>query len=86
MMPENDAFNQLQPRDHFKLLGAIPDVIIFNTAVPAAYPNGRKLTDDVVDLVGDPRITTTDGPTFPSANDVPFLETFPYLAPPHPAP
>jgi hypothetical protein len=39
------------------------------------------LTDDVVDLVGDQRILGNDAP-FPNENDVPFLNRFPYLAPP----
>jgi hypothetical protein len=57
--------------------------MIYNTALPAVYPNGRALTDDVVDAVGDVRVLDNDSP-FPSANDVPFLSAFPYLAPPHP--
>ena len=56
---------------------------IYDTARPAAYPNGRALTDDVVDLVGDPRVLETDGPLFPTENDMSFLPNFPYLAPPH---
>jgi len=79
--PENDPMNTLHPRFQAKLLGGAPDVMIFDTSLPAAYPNGRELTDDVVDLVGDARVLGNDAP-FPSANDVPFLATFPYLAPP----
>ena len=81
--PENDAFNMLRPRDHFKKLGQVPDVVVFNTSQPAAFPNGRALEDDVVDLVGDPRVLGNDDP-FPEENDVPFVDEFPYLAPPHP--
>lgn len=81
MFPENDAMNTLHPRFHEALLGQAPDVMIFDTSRPAAFPNGRELTDDVVDLVGDPRILANDDP-FPSTNDVPFLADFPYLAPP----
>ncbi len=81
MFPENDAMNTLPPRFHATLLHQVPDVMIFDTSRPAAYPNGRELTDDVVDLVGDPRILANDAP-FPDANDVPFLPVFPYLAPP----
>lgn len=79
--PENDPMNTLHPRFHARTLGLVPDVMIFDTSLPAAYPNGRELTDDVVDLVGDPRVLGNDAP-FPSANDVPFLAVFPYLAPP----
>jgi len=82
---ENDPLNLRTPAEHAAMLGVVPDVVILDTSVPVAFPNGRELTDDVVDLVGDARVLNTDAP-FPAANDVPFLTTFPYLAEPHPAP
>lgn len=84
MMPENSAMNTMHLRRQQPQMGVQPDVMIFDTAKPAAYPNGRALTDDVVDLIGDPRVLNNDAP-FPTTNDRPFLETFPYLAEPHPA-
>jgi hypothetical protein len=78
MFPENDAMNSMHPNQHNAVMSVPPDVVIYNTSQPAAFPNGRELIDDVVDLVGDPRVTTTDAP-FPSTNDVPFRENFPYL-------
>lgn len=81
MFPEHVVLNHFRPRDHLRRLGQVPDVVIFDTSRAAAFPNGRELADDVVDLVGDPRILANDAP-FPSANDVPFLAGFPYLAPP----
>lgn len=81
MFPENDLMNSLPPRFQAWAF-RVPDVVILDTARPTAYPNGRLLTDDVVDLVGDPRVLMDDAP-FPSTNDVPFLDEFPYLAPPH---
>jgi hypothetical protein len=81
--PDNLALNTLHPSEHLAQTGLKPDVMIYDTAKPAAFPNGRALTDDVVDLTAVPRILESDAP-FPSANDVPFLETFPYLAPPQP--
>ncbi|MFL6501359.1 MAG: DUF4331 family protein [Candidatus Udaeobacter sp.] len=83
MFPENNALNVIHPRRVQRELHVPPDVMIYDTARPAAFPNGRALTDDVVDLVGDARLLANDFP-FPSANDVPFLSLFPYLAPPHP--
>ncbi len=83
MFPENDSMNTLKPRDHTKILGVSPDVVIFDTSLAAAFPNGRELTDDVVDLVGDPRPLANDFP-FPDENDVLFLAGFPYLALPQP--
>lgn len=81
MFPENVALNHAHPRDHLRRFGLVPDVVIFDTSMPAAFPNGRELADDVVDLVGDPRVLANDFP-FPTENDVPFLNDFPYLAPP----
>ncbi len=55
------------------------------------YPNGRRLTDDVVDI----ELQALEGALPPygknvsaigdgvNANDVPFLGTFPYVALPH---
>lgn len=83
MFPENDLMNSESPWQHKALMGVAPDVVIYDTSLPAAFPNGRELADDVVDLVGDPRITGSDSP-FPTTNDRPFLDGFPYLATPHP--
>lgn len=81
----DDRMNIISPKEQYKELEVIPDVLIYNTSVPAGFPNGRLLTDDVVDLVLDiPGGTLPgEGPTFPTSNDVPFLTEFPYLAAPH---
>jgi len=84
MFPENDLFSITHPRKHHLELGVQPDVMIFDTSRPAGFPNGRELTDDVVDLVGDERVLANDDP-FPDENDVPWLSGFPYLAMPHSA-
>lgn len=88
-LPGNLSLNELHPRLHRLKLGMVPDVMIYDTSLPAEFPNGRELTDDVVDLVaaidpspGAQNVLNTDTP-FPSANDKPFLPTFPYLAEPH---
>ena len=82
---ENDPINTRTPAEHAFMLGVVPDVVILDSARPVAFPNGRELADDVVDLVGEPRVLSSDAP-FPAANDVPFLDVFPYLAPPHSPP
>ena len=82
MFPENNDLNGMSPEQVSKRLGVVPDVMIYDTSRPAAYPNGRALEDDVVDLVGDQRVLGNDAP-FPSTNDKPFLTEFPYLSPPH---
>jgi hypothetical protein len=83
MFSENDMANVYHPGEHADKLGMVPDVMIYDTSRPAAFPNGRELLDDVVAIVADPRVVNTC-PPFPDGNDVPFLPTFPYLAAPHP--
>lgn len=70
----------------------LPDTIKYDPSMPTGYPNGRNLTDPVVDItlaavlldLGTHSITTfADLPLNPPENDVPFLDEFPYLAPPH---
>jgi hypothetical protein len=72
----------------------LPDTIKYDPAQPTGYPNGRALTDRVVDItlaavlldLGTPGQTITtfaDIPLNPGENDVPFQDEFPYLAAPH---
>lgn len=72
----------------------VPDVIRYNPDLPTSYPNGRKLTDQVVDLTvaaavldlsqgGQTLRTLADLPLNPPANDKAFKSKFPYLAAPH---
>ncbi|MCC7479129.1 DUF4331 family protein [bacterium] len=72
----------------------VPDTIKYNPDQPTGYPNGRKLTDPVVDITlaavllklgtnGQDLSTFSDLPLNPPANDVPFKPGFPYLADPH---
>ena len=69
-----------------------PDVISIDTTTPSGFPNGRLVTDPVMDLtlavflldLSTHGITTfADLPLNPAANDVSFLDAMPYLAPPH---
>ena len=86
MFPEQDPLNEMPPSEHMSQMGMRPDVIIYNTSLPASYPNGRYLTNDVVDLAcalsAECRVANNDAPN-PTANDKEFLAEFPYLAPPH---
>ena len=55
----------------------------------AGYPNGRRLTDDVTDIDLQVVAGALKGNKVPlgdgvNQNDVPFLSTFPYVAPPQP--
>ncbi|HYC55964.1 MAG TPA: hypothetical protein VEL28_13600 [Candidatus Binatia bacterium] len=76
-----DVMNNLPPSMHASMLNMVPDVVIYDTSAPAVFPNGRRLEDDVVDLVGETTTLATDAP-FPSTNDKAFLSEFPYLAEP----
>jgi hypothetical protein len=71
----------------------VPDTIKYDPAQPTAYPNGRNLQDQVVDITFAAVLLDlgTHGldtfallPLNPVANDVGFGAEFPYLAPPHP--
>jgi hypothetical protein len=87
MFPEQVPLNSMALSQQLQKTGTTPAPIIFDTSEPASFPNGRALTDDVVDLMctlaTECRVFNTENPS-PTANDVAFLETFPYLAPPHP--
>lgn len=68
----------------------IPDIVTIDFSQPVQFPNGRRLSDDVIDaalslvlnrgdvLHGGPGVSDAI-----SANDVAFSGTFPYLATPH---
>ena len=87
MFPEQVPLNSTPLSQHLQKFGATPAPIIFDTSEAASFPNGRALTDDVVDLMcslaGECRVFNSENPS-PTANDVPFLNDFPYLAPPQP--
>ena len=71
----------------------IPDTIKYDPASPVGYPNGRALTDQVVDITlaavllklgpMQPLDFFANLPLNPPENDVPFEAEFPFLAPPH---
>jgi hypothetical protein len=85
----NEELNTMGPADHWMKMGVVPDVVIYDTSRPAGFPNGRLLTDDIIDMLGndgDPAVFNNPTAEAPTANDVPFLATFPYLAPPQSAP
>lgn len=71
----------------------IPDVVAVNFAQPVQFPNGRRPQDDVIDAVLGLVLNRGDvlggGPGVGdavNANDVAFLSTFPYFAPPQALP
>ncbi|MEQ8209191.1 MAG: DUF4331 family protein [Lacipirellulaceae bacterium] len=63
----------------------LPDILTVDTSDPSGFLNGRRLEDDVIDA----ELTLLTGSSTPvgdgvDANDVPFLNVFPYLAPANP--
>lgn len=68
----------------------VPDVVTLDTSQPPGFPNGRLLTDPVIDItlalilldLNTHPVTTLIGLN-PTANDKPFLDHFPYLRRPH---
>ncbi|MER7703713.1 DUF4331 family protein [Kitasatospora sp. NPDC097605] len=63
----------------------LPDILRYDRSRPAAYPNGRTLTDDVTSarltMVSGGKVTTDH---IPPHTDL--LPTFPHLGHPHPYP
>lgn len=67
----------------------VPDLIKLDLNTPSGFPNGRTLTDPVIDITlaaiflnlsKNGPATLANLPLNPPANDLPFKSTFPYLA------
>ena len=68
---DKNAFNRGEPEDDpedFPFIGG-PDILALDTSVPSGFPNGRRLTDDVIPF----DCVDAHVPAFPG--------TFPYLLP-----
>ncbi|KIG14911.1 hypothetical protein DB30_06213 [Enhygromyxa salina] len=80
----NQCLNQASPL-------VIPDTLKIDLDDDDTFPNGRALTDPVMDVTLGlimlnlmvHEVTTLVGVLNPTENDVPFEADFPYLAPPH---
>ena len=96
--PEN-CFTQTVPGTNGKTLRTliVPDTLKLDFALPSAFPNGRDLDDKVIDITlamlfldftitGQSTSTFANLPLNPPANDKPFSDTFPFLAPPQGTP
>lgn len=75
------GYGDEEARTHFA--DVLPDVLVYDRSAPAAYPNGRRLTDDILDIrvamLTKGRVTSDlVGPH----SDL--LDEFPYLGEPHP--
>lgn len=67
------------------LLDAVlfPDVAILDLGKTTGFLNGRRPQDDVIDVVLSAASKGGVAGDAVAANDVPFLSSFPFLAPPH---
>ncbi len=85
------CFNQVIPgTGGTTVAGAVvPDVVTVNFGAASGFPNGRRLTDPVIDvtlavifldLSRHSAATFANIPLNPAANDLPFRPAFPYLA------
>jgi putative cell wall-binding protein len=89
----NEGVTTSKPAEYLRLNMAVPPTARPNRlgvvgGDSAGFPNGRRLTDDVVDaalqvLEGELAGTPNDLGDAVSSNDVPFSGTFPYVALPH---
>lgn len=72
----------------------VPDTLTVSTGAPSGFPNGRGLTDPVMDVTlavilldltatGQTPATLAGVPVNPTANDMTFDTEFPFLAAPH---
>lgn len=61
----------------------LPDILTFDTSNPSGFLNGRRLADDVIDAELNLLTAGALASDSVNANDVPFLNVFPYLAAPN---
>jgi hypothetical protein len=90
------CLNQAIPGTGFTVAQAVvPDTLTINLAGASGFPNGRRLSDPVIDvtlavifldLTRHAPDVLARLPLNPPANDVAFRATFPYLAPPQGSP
>ena len=86
---ENGLATFLAPLEAHRHYDSAPDVMVYDLARPAKFPNGRWLADDVSQTLADAgetllyELSYTESKQVPRAttNDKEFRATFPYLAP-----
>ena len=92
---QKNRYNELTPLTDQAIFGEffgpfetvlLPDLLGFDTASTDGFPNGRRLADDVIDI--ELQLITGDALAGDCVddNDVPYRDTFPYLAAAHSAP
>ncbi|CAN3131422.1 DUF4331 domain-containing protein [Mycobacterium sp. smrl_JER01] len=81
LMADTGGYSREEAIAAIEAEGTLPDVLTFNPSKPAAYPNGRTLTDDVADYRSR---FLTNGRKGVCGLSTPtdLLPEFPYLGPP----
>lgn len=92
----SSCLNQTIPGTGFTVAQAVvPDTLTLTLSAASGFPNGRRLPDPVVDvtlavifldLTQHSPALLAGVPVNPPANDLPFRDNFPYLAPPQGSP
>ncbi|MDB6120428.1 MAG: hypothetical protein JWO08_4209, partial [Verrucomicrobiaceae bacterium] len=86
---ENGLATFIAPLEAHRHYDAVPDVMVFDLALPAKFPNGRWYADDISKTLADNgetlllELSCSESRQTPRAttNDKPFRADFPYLAP-----
>jgi Domain of unknown function (DUF4331) len=78
---ENGGYSPEEARE--TAMQVLPDILRYDRTRPAAYPNGRKPTDDVYSYRFGWLTHGNVGPTGLGPHDD-LLEQFPYVGPPNP--
>jgi len=85
ILEHNGGYSGQQAEAVIDEAGLLPDMLRYDPARPAKYPNGRTLSDHVVEA----RLAMISNNSVPSDGLRPhddLLEDFPYLGTPHPSP
>ena len=61
---------------------AVPDMLTIDTTAASGFPNGRGLPDNVIDIILGLVLNSPGISDGVDTNDQPFLDEFPWLAPP----
>ncbi|GAY16933.1 DUF4331 family protein [Mycobacterium sp. shizuoka-1] len=83
LMGHTGGYTEQEAVEAIEREGTLPDMLTFDPAKPAKYPNGRVFTDDVIDY-RLAFLTKGDCPPSGLAPHTDTLDVFPYLGNPHP--
>ena len=82
LMGHTGGYSRTEAIEAIDAEGTLPDMLTYNPAKPAVYPNGRGLADDVIDY-RLAFLTKGDCPPTGLRPHTDTLDVFPYLGPPH---